>query len=254
MTERRFIFGEAADVYDRARPGYPAEAIAAVLTFAQPPQGGRLLEVGSGTGKATVPFAATGLRVLGLEPSPEMAALAVRNCAAYPNVQIEIVTFEDWTPEPSAFDIVLSAQAWHWVSRDVGFSKARKVLVPSGTLALLWNEADRSEDEMRRALDDVYRRLAPDLFASHREEPARERDIRSSGVFDQPTVLTFPWTMRYSTARYVELMTTYSDHRLLPEAERDRLLEAVAEVIEGAGGEISVDSRTWVYLARGVMW
>lgn len=69
----------------------------------------RMLEVGVGTGKATVPFAATGVSLLGLEPDPAMAALAARNCAGCPNVAIVTSSFEDWPVERSAFDLVLSA-------------------------------------------------------------------------------------------------------------------------------------------------
>src|SRR4029079_16021192 len=59
----RAIFDEDAERYDRARPGYPAELFAdlAALTGLRP--GDRVLEVGPGTGQATVPLAKRGYRV-----------------------------------------------------------------------------------------------------------------------------------------------------------------------------------------------
>jgi trans-aconitate methyltransferase len=65
-----------AELYDRARPSYPAGAIDALLAHGALAPGDRVIEVGAGTGKATELLAARGLRVLALEPSAEMAAVA----------------------------------------------------------------------------------------------------------------------------------------------------------------------------------
>ena len=87
--ERRLAFGDVAQLYDRARPSYPSELIDDVLAFSGAAPGDRALEVGAGTGKATVRFAERGLEVLALEPSPGMAAVASRSCAPHGNVTIE---------------------------------------------------------------------------------------------------------------------------------------------------------------------
>ena len=71
---RRLVFGEVAGLYDRARPSYPASLIDDLVSWAQP--GGRALEIGAGTGKATRLLAARGVSVLGIEPSAEMAVYA----------------------------------------------------------------------------------------------------------------------------------------------------------------------------------
>ena len=56
--EQRLVFGEVADLYDRSRPGYPASLVDEVVSYAGLTAGDAVLEVGCGTGKATVPFAA----------------------------------------------------------------------------------------------------------------------------------------------------------------------------------------------------
>ena len=55
--EQRLVFGEVADVYDRARPAYPESLVDEVVSYARLVGGDPVLEVGCGTGKATVPFA-----------------------------------------------------------------------------------------------------------------------------------------------------------------------------------------------------
>ncbi|MGZ4350604.1 MAG: hypothetical protein ACXVRX_08795, partial [Solirubrobacteraceae bacterium] len=59
--EQRLAFGQVAELYDRARPSYPAAAIDAVLAHGRLAPGVRIVEVGAGTGKATELLAGRGL-------------------------------------------------------------------------------------------------------------------------------------------------------------------------------------------------
>jgi len=43
---------------------------------------------------------------------------------------------------PGAYDLLVSAQAWHWVDPVVAMPKAAALLRPGGTLALFWNYAE----------------------------------------------------------------------------------------------------------------
>jgi len=76
-------------------PGYPSELVDDVLAWSATPRGGRALEVGPGTGKATVLFAARGLEIVCLELSVEMPNDARRNFAPYAAVKVIDATFED---------------------------------------------------------------------------------------------------------------------------------------------------------------
>ena len=50
-------FDAVAERYDRVRPGYPAELFGELVALTGIGPGSRVLEVGWGTGKATVPLA-----------------------------------------------------------------------------------------------------------------------------------------------------------------------------------------------------
>jgi SAM-dependent methyltransferase len=200
MREQRLVFGEVAELYDRVRAGYPDAAVDDVIGFAGA-DGPllRALEVGAGTGKATVSFAARGLEILALEPSAEMAAVARRNCRPFPRVRVESVTFEDWPAAAGRFGLVFSAQAWHWVRPEVRYGKAAEALRAGGTLALLWNRVRWQGEPLRDDLEDLYRRLAPDLYARHPAFPgltARPEDgdrgdeMRRTGLFQDEAVRT----------------------------------------------------------------
>jgi SAM-dependent methyltransferase len=91
-------FDEDAELYDRARPGYPPELYDDLADLAGAGPGSRVLEVGSGTGKATVPLAGQGYRITAVEAGAHMAAVARRNLAGNAAVAVEVVTaeFESW--------------------------------------------------------------------------------------------------------------------------------------------------------------
>lgn len=247
VREQRLVFGEVAATYDDVRPGYPAALIDDVLAFAGSPS--RALEVGAGTGKATLAFAARGVRVLAIEPSAEMAA----QLTPHPLVAVVQASFEDWEP-PARFPLMFSAQAWHWVRPEVARSKPRSCLDPGGVLALFWNRPQWADAALREALDAVYERLEPDL---HERAPGywgdrgraaddeRAAELRETyGALD---VRTYEWVEPYSAERYRRLLSTQSNHRLLPPERIDALLDAVGEVI--AGG-LELDYRTTLFLAR----
>lgn len=263
MAERgpALVFGEVADAYDEARPGYPTDLVDDVLVFAGVGAGDRVLEVGSGTGKATTLFAARGVQLLCLEPSAPMARIGRRAVAAFPNVSIEEVSFEEWVAEPGGFGLVFSAQAWHWVAPEVRYAKAREVLVPGGALALFWNRPVWEEFPLKRELDEVYERLVagidalgPTRAGGHTSEmdEAYAAELAESGLFGEISVREYPWTQTYRTGEYIRLLGTHSDHRMLPDARRSELLSAIAEVIDEHGGEVTLTYVTRLYLARPV--
>jgi 16S rRNA A1518/A1519 N6-dimethyltransferase RsmA/KsgA/DIM1 with predicted DNA glycosylase/AP lyase activity len=80
-----------------------------------PPQG-RILEIGCGTDQTTEPFAHRGYRVLCIELGERLAAVARGKLAAYPPVVVCTGAFEDWPGEEGAFDLTVSAEAFHWIN------------------------------------------------------------------------------------------------------------------------------------------
>ena len=250
------MFGEVAEQYDRVRPGYPESLVDDVMTTASLQPGDAVLEVGCGTGKATVSIGSRGLRVLAIEPDENMAAVARRNCA---RLDVEVVTssFEDFLVTDGSFALVLSAQAWHWVQPGLRVEKAHGALRAGGALALCWNRPDWPDTEVSRALDVAYERIAPGLGA---RTPGRSPqdvgrkactdELSASPLFGPLAFTEHPWSMSYDTATYLELLATQSDHRMLDPATRDRLFEAVAHVVDAEGGAITVSYFADLYVAH----
>jgi len=250
--EQRLVFDEAAALYDRARPTYPAQLAEDVIAQSGMPPGGRILEVGSGTGKGTQLFASRGYQMLCLEPGPNMAALARDKFADHPNITIEEVTFEDWPLQPEAFDLLISAQAYHWVSPEVRWVKAAAALRAGAPIAIFGNEAAGSDPDLRDEFELAYAEhapaLAPRLLTADSTGP--EDEIDASGLFDTVWTSRYRWHRDLDAPSYLQTLETQSDHRLLPEPRRAALFEALAVIIHHAGGTIRLNSSTHLFFAR----
>lgn len=133
----RTVFDDVAEMYDEARPGYPERLIEDAILLSGIPAGGSILEIGCGPGKATLPFARRGYSMLCLELGENLAALAAEHCRPYPKVEIQNIHFEEWPLKRQAFDLVLSAQAFHWIELGIAYPKVAAALKDTGSLALL---------------------------------------------------------------------------------------------------------------------
>jgi len=239
-------FGEGAEEYDRSRPSYPAGLVDALL--AGRPL--RVLDVGCGTGLAARLFAGRGCDVLGIEPDPRMAEVARRH-----GVAVESATFESWDARGRRFDLLTAGQSWHWVDPWAGAAKATEVLRPGGRIGLFWNDSFLDPD-VRAEIDALYAQHAPELVGHSvlvglpigpRYEATADV-LRASG-FEGVRLEQFPHALTCSTARFVELTSTHSDHRTLPGASLEKLLAGLGAVIERRGGEVEVRYETTLVTA-----
>src|SRR5262249_28977835 len=99
--------------------------------------GAAVLEIGCGTGQATGPLARRGCRLTCVELGGCLAAVARRNLAAFPNVEVIVSAFETWEPHGALFDVVFAATSWHWLDPNVRYAAVARVLKPGGTLAFV---------------------------------------------------------------------------------------------------------------------
>jgi SAM-dependent methyltransferase len=134
-AERAASFGQAAEVYERSRPDYPAAAVDWLL----PEGAATVLDLGAGTGKLTRSLLERGLEVIAVEPAEEMRATLA---AALPEARALAGTAESIPLPDSSVDAITVAQAWHWVDPEVALPEAARVLRPGGTLGLIWNRRD----------------------------------------------------------------------------------------------------------------
>ena len=252
-------FDLSAELYDEVRPGYPDQLFDDLLQLSATPGGGRILEIGCGTGQATLPLARRGYRILCLEPGVNLAAVARRNLHAFPRVEVIVSSLEEWEVEPEAFDLVMAATSFNWVDSNVRYRKTAEALRPSGCAAVFWHAHVYlpGQDRFFEAVQDVYARYMPDkvgLPLDLNELPTTiDEGFLDPGSFEEVAVRHYPWSETYTTDRYIKVLKTFSNHIALPEDTRTRLLRDVAALIDQEfDGRIVKNLVTVLQVARKV--
>jgi cyclopropane fatty-acyl-phospholipid synthase-like methyltransferase len=251
---RRATFGEVAEQYDHARPVAHPEVFDDLVELARLTPGARVLEIGCGTGQATRPLAERGFSILAVELGANLADLARRKLAAYPEVEVVTSSFEDWDAGPELFDAVVSFNAFHWLDPEIRFAKSASVLERDGSLCVFgsgfvvhakadpkWLELFEYESAMAgfepRHLDDVH---------------DRSEEFTKDGHFSTATRRTYLRDLTYSADEYVALVGTMSAHRALDDDVREELLEGVKQRIEKGGGSVTPTRLDVLYVASVV--
>jgi SAM-dependent methyltransferase len=230
-----------AQLYDRARPSYPAALIDTLLADGAT----RVLDVGCGTGIASALFAERGCEVTGVEIDARMAGLARSK-----GIDVEVSGFESWDDRGRRFELLISAQAWHWIRPDDGAAKAAAVLSEGGRIGCFWNLGDPPA-YVRERLAPIYARIAPGLEeysvvlgGSGRRSDRTADGLNGSGLFEPAELRRFVWTRAYATDEWLALIATHSDHQTLEPRQLETLLDAVREAIDSLGGSFEYPYET----------
>ena len=251
--EQSQIFGEDPSLYERFRPGYPRELMEAIVAETG---SGPVLEIGAGTGKATRALVALGKKVHALEPDGRMAAVLEMSCGAGLS-RLDQRRLEDVNLAPEAYDLVVAAQAWHWVNRDSGYDQVADALIPHGRLALLWHHPQDRQGLLGEAVIQLYRTLAPEIphiwpgtkaidFDPLEEPFAAAKRFRSWAKREHL------WRRRLDAPSLIGWLCSSSEHRLLPIEQRSELMAALAALVKEMGGEVTVNMATVAHTAYRV--
>ncbi|WP_213456000.1 class I SAM-dependent methyltransferase [Rhizomonospora bruguierae] len=245
-TVLRATFTEDAERYDRARPGYPEALFADLVELTGAGPGSRVLEIGPGTGQATVPLAGLGCAVTAVELGAELAGVARRRLAAQPRVRVVTAEFETWPLPAEPFDVVFSATAFHWIDPAVRLAKAAAALRPGGALATVLTEhvAGGTEPFFAEA-QKCYERYDPTVEKGIRLIPAADippddAELAGQDALTGTVFRRYVTDVEYTTEAYLDVLMTYSGHRAMPAPARAGLLACIADLIDGRyGGRIT---------------
>jgi SAM-dependent methyltransferase len=204
-------------------------------------QGARVLEIGCGTGKATLPLLERGLDVTCVELGERLAEVARRKLSAFSRVEVVNAAFETWEPREAGFDAVVAFTAFHWVDPAVRYAKSAELLDPAGSLAVVGTKHVLPEDGdpffVDVQEDYVALRATPQRGDGPpprpEEVPDLEAEIEASGAFRHVAARRYVWDIVYTADEYVAVLDTYSGHRALEPALRSRLYDRIRRRIDG---------------------
>jgi SAM-dependent methyltransferase len=255
-VEQHFNFDQVASLCDVVRPDYPAALFDDVMSEASLAEGDAILEVGCGTGKATLGLARCGFPVLATDPGQSLLQIARGHLAPFPNVRFERAAFEAWPMQREAFALVIAAQSWHWIEPEIAFARAAEALVPDGMLAVFGNVPVGLSTDLFNAFKDIYRQhelpygRVPENYYLPGQRLALE--FRRTAWFGKVTHKAYPWSVALDAVSFVDWLRTRSDHKSIPQAAREALLGDIAAAIVARGNCCELAYETHLHLARRV--
>jgi len=255
---RARTFDEIAELYDRARRPHPDQLFDDLFALAgMQADRTNVLEIGCGTGQATLPLARRGCHVVCIEMGPNLARIARRKLAQFPNVEIVNARFEDWGPNGTIFDVVFAANSWHWLDPNMRYTKAAALLRPDGVLALsISHHAFPSGfDPFFTEIQACYEAIGEARLTwpppPPDEMPDARQEMDRSGFFEDIRIARYLRADEFTADEYIAMMSTASDHRLMEPAKREQLFGEMRRLIEARpNGRIRKHLLTILHVAR----
>ena len=255
MVEARETFDEVAELYAQVRPGYPAALFDDLVSLAGLAPAARVLEVGCGTGQATNHLARRAGRVVAIDPGERLIAQARRRIVAA-NVEFRVATFEAADLAARAFDLIASAQAWHWVDAETGHAKAADLLAEGGALVIFGHVPMAVPAPFEAGFKRAFDRHAPGGWGAPLAMAAFLHDgpfpgqIAASGRFEPAVHRSYDWVWDVDPETFGRYLRTDSAYHFLAERERFALFDELSAAVAENGGSIRFPWQTHLYVAR----
>ncbi|MEY8353509.1 class I SAM-dependent methyltransferase [Lachnospiraceae bacterium 54-53] len=253
--ELRMKFNEDEANYDNWRPIYVSELFNNIIEYSNLNNTKNVLEIGIGTGQATLPILKTGCNVTAIEIGEKLAEYSKQKFIAYNNFNVVNTDFESFNTDSSTYDLIYSATAFHWIPQEVSYPKVYQLLNSGGVLALFWNHpfVAREDDPLHVSIQKIYAKYRPSLQKpiEHNKEKCLEiiNTIKQHGFVDVNLKLYYQ-TRMFDAKSYISLLNTYSDHRAMQEEEKALFENEIIETINRFNTKLNIYDTMDLYLAK----
>lgn len=253
--ELRRSFNEDAANYDKYRPEYPDELFDDIISYSQVESRSSLLEIGIGTGQATLPFIQVGCDITGMELGDNLSAFVAEKYSEHSNFKVINADFMLYPIEENFYDLIYCATAFHWLPKEDAYAKVMKSLKKGGTMALFWNHPfpNREDDPSNIANRKIYDKYRP---SNEKQNEFSEKDcnIRIQELleygFEKVESKLYRRVRALTTEAYIHLLNTYSDHRALDATVKEQFEAEMRQAINEVGGSINIYDTIDLYLAK----
>lgn len=160
MNEEKF--SGKAEIYDKYRPTYPTALINVLYNEIHGDENSRVADIGAGTGIFTKALLGKFRNVTAIEPNGDMYSVLRANL---PDITAVQNSAENTGLPQSSFDLITTAQAFHWFDKDMFRNECKRILKPNGKLAVIWNRRVRNDFWARR--DEIFTRYCETFHTGH---------------------------------------------------------------------------------------
>lgn len=241
MNTLEWDYSALAAHYNQRAPYAPA-AIDALLRELALPAGARVVDIGAGTGRLSLPLRQRGLAVTAVEPNAAMRAVGERDGLDYVAARGETTGLAD-----AAFDLASYGSSFNVMPAQAALVEAARLLRGNGYIALMWNHRDL-DDPLQQAVEQAIRRHVPSYgYGSRRKDPSEE--IRRSGLFGPARHLDHAFVHHSPRDAFLD---GFRAHATLLRQAGDKagtVLQDIAAVL-GTAAEVIVPFHTRIWWAQ----
>lgn len=231
-------FARGASDYDRLRPEFPARLFDDLQARAGGRMAGRILEIGAGTGRATLPLARCGAVIDVVEPSADMLRVLGERLQAealVDQVTLRQAMFEDVDPA-AGYDVVVAAQSFHWADPATRWTRLSSLLGSGGVAFLFWNgwhlDGTRHDADAVRAVYAAHGDgLASDLDDHRSTAGWAELEIEADPSLMLAESMTYQWDHALPIEDYLGLLSTTSQYAIASSDTRERLFRHLSTAV-----------------------
>jgi SAM-dependent methyltransferase len=195
------VFDEVAEPYASYRPDYPPGLYDGIEQLVGSLESRDVIDVGAGTGIASLALRERGARVISIDPSATMLGVLRHRRGG----KVAVARGERLPIRTASADAITYAQAWHWVNFDGAIGEAVRCLRPGGWLLCWWNVSTEQQPWVQEV--QAASGLWPYGHGDRQDDPDR---LRSVGSFTDVEVVDVPWHWRVPVERWVQAAGTRS--------------------------------------------
>ena len=198
-----------------------------------------------------MPLAERGFSIIAVELGANLAEVARRKLAGFPQVEVVTSSFEEWEPHDERFDVVAAFNSFHWLDPHLRFAKSASVLRPSGSLGVFGSVFVVDDGADATWLEVVEDEAATAGFEPRHVNDLRDRsdDFTEDGYFSTVIRRTYRSDLTYDADEYVALLASMSTYRALPDDVRAELFARLRRRIDARGGTVSPTRADVLYVA-----
>lgn len=235
-------FDENVILYDKYRPTYVSELYSDMFKYADIPPSSNILEVGCGTGKATLPLIQTGAKVTAVELGKNLAEFTKEKFKSYDNFSVINKRFEDFETTEK-YDLIVSATAFHWIPHSFGYPRCLQLLKNNGVLAVFWTTVDISNEniELKNSINKLYDKYKPEQPWSYKKRCEDIQDFFKTNNYRDIYFRIYKNLRTFNADSYIGLLHTYSDHMSMPAKTRNVFFEKIHQEISKHGSIVLED-------------
>lgn len=272
MGEKIEPYKGIAVIYDEIRPSYPEKLIQDVISKTHLELKDKLLEIGAGTGKATIQFAQKGFTVHAIELGEDMAEILKEKCVDYPKVSVDVTSFEDWKcPSNQKYDMIYCAQAFHWIDKNIKYKKCYELLDDNGYLVLFWYSPSNDKLPVTKEIDEKVESIVEKYVSNYyidkerlerrvhdgvSKEDERKAEIEASGLFKLVEKIEYTQEVRDNAKQYLMAMKSVPSFASILDGLDDKIIEnmdnEITGIINNYGGYVSMLFNFSLYISKKI--